>query len=125
MPDTPESSDLPERDRTTHGPLALILSSLRGPAQTALDQLTALGAAGRLNDAQSTHLTSALSAVGQVLRMVERYAPLTSPRVNRPKPISSTPETWGAGEQPDALDDRYQDGAHPLSDDDDSRDSNS
>jgi hypothetical protein len=122
-PDTPESSDLPEQERT-HGPLALILSSLRSPAQTALDQVSALAAAGTLNPAQSEHLAAAMNALGQILRMVERYAPMTmTPRVPpAPRIERQTTELWGAGEHPDALDDRFQDSLHPLADDD-SRDS--
>lgn len=120
-PDTPESSDLPERDRT-RGPLALILSSLRAPTQTALDEINALAKAGSLTDAQARHLSAAVTAIGQVLRTVERYAPLevaaASPRPATPKRPRDD-ESWSAGEQPDALDDRYQDAAHPFSDDPD------
>jgi hypothetical protein len=119
-PDTPESSDLPERDRT-RGPLALILSSLRSPTQTALDEINALANTGSLTDAQARHLSAAVTAIGQVLRTVERYAPLEVAAASRP-PAPKRPrndESWSAGEQPDALDDRYQDSSHPFSDDPD------
>jgi len=116
-PDSPESFDLPDRDRT-RGPLALILSSLRLPAQTALDQISALAVSGTLNAAQSEHLTAAMNSIGQVLKTVERYAPLEIAARRASHPPSRAEESWSAGEQSDALDDRYQDGAHPLSDDD-------
>lgn len=116
VPDSPESFDMPERDRT-RGPLALILSSLRSPAQTALDQMSALATLGTLNTAQSEHLTSAMSAIGQILRAVERYAPLELAARRASSVQSRAEESWSAGEQSDALDDRYQDAAHPLSDD--------
>lgn len=113
-PDSPESFDMPDRDRT-RGPLALILSSLRSPAQLALDQLSAVGASGALNAEQSDHLTRAMNAVGQILRAVERYAPLEI-TAQRPARAPRVEESWAAGEQSDALDDRYQDAEHPLAD---------
>jgi len=115
-PDSPESFDLPDRDRT-RGPLALILSSLRSPAQTVLDQISAVAMSGPLNAAQSEHLTTAMNAIGQVLRAVERYAPLEIAAHRASQPQSRAEESWSAGEQSDALDDRYQDSPQPFSDD--------
>jgi len=115
-PDSPESFDLPDRDRT-RGPLALILSSLRLPTQTALDQISAVVTAGLLNATQSEHVNAAINALHQVLNTVERYAPTETMTRLTPPPQPRAEESWSAGEQPDALDDRYQDGLHPFSDD--------
>lgn len=114
--DSPESFDMPDRDRT-RGPLALILSSLRSPTQAAIDHISHLATTGTLTPQQSEHLTSAMNALGQIIRTVERYAPLEIATRRASQPTPRGEEAWAAGEQSDALDDRYQDAHHPLSDD--------
>jgi hypothetical protein len=108
-PDTPESGDLPP---STRGPMALILAALRGPANLALLRLNQIASAGPLNAQQREHYTEVVRSLQQIARTIEQFAPPNE----RAAPAAARAERWDAGEQPDALDDRYQDTRLPLED---------
>jgi hypothetical protein len=110
FPDTPESGDLPP---STRGPMALILAALRGPANLALLRLNQLASAGTLNAQQREHYNEVIRALQQIARTVEQFAP---PDERAARAAAHAAERWDAGEQPDALDDRFQDTRLPLED---------
>ncbi|MBK8134658.1 MAG: hypothetical protein IPK52_02285 [Chloroflexi bacterium] len=108
-PDIPESSDLPT---STRGPMALILAALRSPVALSITRLSQLAASGPLNPQQIEHYNDAVRALQQIARTVEQYAP----PVDRAPARVARGEHWDAGEQSDALDDRFQDARLPLED---------
>lgn len=108
-PDTPESFDLPI---STRGPMALILAALRSPTRHSIARLAQLAAAGTLNAQQTEHFNEIMRALQQIAHTIDQYAP-ASGRAPAPAPRG---EHWDAGEQPDALDDRFQDARLPLDD---------
>jgi hypothetical protein len=109
-PDTQEQSELPA---STRGPMALILAALRGPISLSMTQLSQLAAAGTLNPQQLEYYNDIMRSLQQISRTVEQYAPPDERSASRAMRIN---ERWDAGEQPDALDDRYQDARLPLED---------
>lgn len=110
FPDTPESGDLPP---STRGPMALILAALRTPVNAALANLNQLTSAGPLNAQQREYYNESIRSLQQISRTIEQFAP---PDERAVRAAARTAERWDAGEQPDALDDRYQDTRLPLED---------
>lgn len=110
-PDTPESGDIPA---STRGPLALILGTLRVPVHVAITRLNQIVATGTLSPQQLQHHNEALRALQQISRTVEQYAPPSDARSQSRR--NAAGDRWDAGEQPDALDDRFQDARVPLDD---------
>jgi hypothetical protein len=109
----PEKSELNEQPSAARGPLAIILGGLRLPVSTGLARLSQLAAAGELNARQLEYYNEVVRALQQISRTIEQFAP---PEERREARVGRASEHWNAGEQSDALDDRYQDMHLPLED---------
>lgn len=108
--DSPEPAAMPVGP--LGGPLALILGGVRQNVHASISLLADLAASGPLTPMQKTLYADIMLELQDVASTIDRYAPQPRP----PAVAHAASERWGAGEQSDALDDRYQDAPLPLDD---------